>query len=266
MEEIGTLKTKVDVAGEGPDVVLVHGIVETMDVWRPTMAVHSDDYRMVAYNTRGHGGAVATDDDYSLSAYAGDIKNIIDEYCDGHADMLIAHSFGCVHTQRLLHEYDDLVDSVTLFHSTAEEAKFAHGEDYLERVARLKKEEIRKEFMRSLLQPDNLMRPEAPTMLLNNPRWLTKVMQNIRVPEPDIRSDIKEALKFDYTEKNRVVNQDDLTVVGSLRDELITIDEIKTLHRSLPTSDLQWINSGHMSMFFPPYFDLLSSRLQVKFK
>lgn len=261
MERIGTLETVVDDVGNGPTILLVHGIVETKEIWKPTMAVFSDDYRFITYNTRGHGGAIATDDDYSIDAYAGDIKNIIDKYTDDPL-YLVGHSFGCVHIQRFLQKYEDQVDNVLLFQSSAQSPKFSSHPQPLERLARYKRQSIRREFKRNMLKPLNMIRPEAPIMIRNNPKWIMNAVDQIKVPKGDVRDKIKEALKFDYTDDNSRITNNNVTVAGGLRDEVVRVEDINVLNNSIHHSELEWINSGHMSMFFPPYFDIMYEKLE----
>src|SRR5688500_12168787 len=51
---------EVDVAGEGPTAVLVHGWTNTMQVWEPVTAALVDrGWRVVRYSQRGHGGSTS---------------------------------------------------------------------------------------------------------------------------------------------------------------------------------------------------------------
>jgi pimeloyl-ACP methyl ester carboxylesterase len=80
-------------AGEGPALVLVHGITESRRSWDPVVApLLSAGYRVVAVDLRGHGDSSATPP-YDLRTMAGDIAAVIEaEECTD--PLLVGHSLG----------------------------------------------------------------------------------------------------------------------------------------------------------------------------
>ena len=82
------------VKGEGPDVVLIHGITSTMAIWyTKVIPALASDYRVAAYDLRGHGYSGMTPTGYSSADMAGDLLALM-----GHVGMerarLVGHSFG----------------------------------------------------------------------------------------------------------------------------------------------------------------------------
>ncbi len=64
-------------AGEGPLVVLVHGITSSSQVWRETMRQLSETHTVIAPDLLGHGRSAKPRGDYSLGAYASGIRDLL---------------------------------------------------------------------------------------------------------------------------------------------------------------------------------------------
>jgi pimeloyl-ACP methyl ester carboxylesterase len=65
------------IAGEGPLVVLIHGITSRSDVWLDVIANLSDRYTVVAPDLLGHGRSAKPRGDYSLGAYASGGRDLL---------------------------------------------------------------------------------------------------------------------------------------------------------------------------------------------
>ncbi len=64
-------------AGEGPLIVLLHGITSTSHVWVEVMAELADRYTVVAPDLLGHGRSAKPRGDYSLGAYASGGRDLL---------------------------------------------------------------------------------------------------------------------------------------------------------------------------------------------
>jgi pimeloyl-ACP methyl ester carboxylesterase len=64
-------------AGQGPLIVLVHGITSTSESWREVMGWLADDFTVLAPDLLGHGESAKPRGDYSLGAYASGIRDLI---------------------------------------------------------------------------------------------------------------------------------------------------------------------------------------------
>jgi pimeloyl-ACP methyl ester carboxylesterase len=65
------------IAGEGPLIVLLHGITSTSAVWLETMARLAERYTVVAPDLLGHGRSAKPRGDYSLGAYASGGRDLL---------------------------------------------------------------------------------------------------------------------------------------------------------------------------------------------
>ena len=68
----GDLTMKVVEAGEGPAVLLIHGLGWDHSLWNPTVEQFSPRYRMIAVDTRGHGGTDKPAGPYDMATFARD--------------------------------------------------------------------------------------------------------------------------------------------------------------------------------------------------
>jgi pimeloyl-ACP methyl ester carboxylesterase len=64
-------------AGEGPLVVLIHGITSSSESWREVMLQLSENHTVVAPDLLGHGRSAKPRGDYSLGAYASGIRDLL---------------------------------------------------------------------------------------------------------------------------------------------------------------------------------------------
>src|SRR5919204_3572772 len=64
-------------AGEGPLVVLIHGITSRSDVWLEVMEDLASDHTVVAPDLVGHGRSAKPRGDYSLGAYASGGRDLL---------------------------------------------------------------------------------------------------------------------------------------------------------------------------------------------
>ncbi len=80
-------------AGSGPLLVLVHGIAGTSATWNSVMPWLAERYTVIAPDLLGHGESSKPEGDYSLGAYANEIRDLLEAL--GHdRSTLVGHSLG----------------------------------------------------------------------------------------------------------------------------------------------------------------------------
>ena len=91
------LKFHYQRAGQGPDVVLVHGVTGDLSIWFLCKAMQtlSERYRVTAFDIRGHGYSDAPPDRYTSGDHAADLLAIMDKLAVERATV-VGHSFGGV--------------------------------------------------------------------------------------------------------------------------------------------------------------------------
>lgn len=101
--------------GQGPDVMLVHGITGNLAVWMLSGLVQklAKQFRVTAFDMRGHGYSETPPDHYTSSDMADDIHAICQELGVEQV-RLLGHSFGAVVTLHAAQKYPELVQGLIL--------------------------------------------------------------------------------------------------------------------------------------------------------
>ena len=63
--------------GQGPPVMLCHGVTLQWEVWSPLFRLLAEDHRVLAWDMRGHGESHAGDEGVSLRAVATDLVTVL---------------------------------------------------------------------------------------------------------------------------------------------------------------------------------------------
>jgi pimeloyl-ACP methyl ester carboxylesterase len=95
--------------GQGPPIVLVHGVTLGVATWAPQLRQLADaGHRVIAVGQRGHGRSVAGEGGYSLERLADDLAEVL-EALDVRDAVLVGHSMGGMVAQLLaVRRPDDL--------------------------------------------------------------------------------------------------------------------------------------------------------------
>src|SRR5665647_3252111 len=63
---------------EAPVVILIHGFPLNKSMWDLQLEALKDDYRVIAYDIRGHGDSDAGDEDFSIDIFANDLISFME--------------------------------------------------------------------------------------------------------------------------------------------------------------------------------------------
>ncbi len=99
-------------AGDGPDLVLVHGITGNLAVWHLHMVpVLLDHFRVLTYDLRGHGYSDMPKTGYDCDSMAEDLQQLLDAL-EIERPMLVGHSYGADIALYFAHSYPERVSHV----------------------------------------------------------------------------------------------------------------------------------------------------------
>ena len=95
-------------AGEGPPIVLSHGVTLSVRTWFHQLELLPKlGFRAIAYDHRGHGESALGEDGHTLDNLAEDLKTVITRL-DLHDAILVGHSMGGVAVQSFVLRYPEL--------------------------------------------------------------------------------------------------------------------------------------------------------------
>ncbi len=108
---------RFDGRADGPVVVLSHSLLSDHRMWDDAITALGDKYRLLRYDTRGHGGSGATEPPYSTSMLAEDVVGLLDALRLDTVHFM-GLSMGGMIGQRLGAEHPTRVHSLVLANTT----------------------------------------------------------------------------------------------------------------------------------------------------
>lgn len=154
-------KTKIhfDDRGSGQAVVLLHGFLESLEMWDHFSAELSDDFRVICIDLPGHGKSEVFNDGLTMEIMANWVKAVLDhlkvETC-----VMVGHSMGGYVTLEFAERYPERLRGFALFHSHAsadtEEARVNRRRTI--NIVKLDKVGFIKEFIPDLFAQENTVR------------------------------------------------------------------------------------------------------------
>jgi pimeloyl-ACP methyl ester carboxylesterase len=100
-------------AGDGPVIVLVHGLALSSTTWRYVMPALAERYRVVAPDLLGHGKSGKPRGDYSLGAFASGIRDLL-VALDIEQATFVGHSLGGGIAMQLAYQFPERCDRLVL--------------------------------------------------------------------------------------------------------------------------------------------------------
>jgi pimeloyl-ACP methyl ester carboxylesterase len=145
-------------SGRGEAIVLLHGYLESSEVWNGFATELSSNFRIISVDLPGHGLSDVYGDVHSMEFMADAIKELTD-YLGLNKIFITGHSLGGYVTLAFLGLYWKRLTGYCLFHSQP----FADTPEAIEK--REREIEIVKMGKKNLMYPDNVIRMFAPSNL-----------------------------------------------------------------------------------------------------
>ncbi len=100
-------------AGEGPAIVLIHGIAGSSTTWKSVMPRLAEHYTVIAPDLLGHGQSAKPRGDYSLGAYASGIRDLL-AVLGRERVTLIGHSLGGGVAMQFAYQFPEWAERLVL--------------------------------------------------------------------------------------------------------------------------------------------------------
>lgn len=104
------------VAGSGPTVVLIHGMINSSRHWQPVAERLAGSYRVVAPDLIGHGDSATPRGDYSLGAHAASIRDLLTTIGVERAT-IVGHSLGGGVAMQFFYQFPQRTERLVLISS-----------------------------------------------------------------------------------------------------------------------------------------------------
>ena len=103
-------------AGEGPTLLLIHGMAGSSQTWRSVMPRLSEEFRVLAPDLLGHGESATPPGDYSLGGFASLLRDLLGALDIDHAT-IVGQSLGGGVAMQLAYQYPELAERLVLVSS-----------------------------------------------------------------------------------------------------------------------------------------------------
>jgi pimeloyl-ACP methyl ester carboxylesterase len=144
--------------GSGEVIVLLHGYLESSEVWNGFAEKLSSHYRVIAIDLPGHGKSDVYSDVHTMEFLAEAVKELLDSL-NTKKVFLTGHSLGGYVTLAFLELFPEYLSGYCLFHSQP----FPDTPAALEK--RRREIEVVKRGKKNLMYPDNVINMFAPSNL-----------------------------------------------------------------------------------------------------
>src|SRR3954470_24953771 len=104
------------IAGSGPPIVLIHGMVNSSRHWEAVAMRLARDHTVIAPDLLGHGDSAAVRGDYSLGAHAASIRDLLAVIGIDRATV-VGHSLGGGVAMQFFYQFPQRVDRLVLVSS-----------------------------------------------------------------------------------------------------------------------------------------------------
>lgn len=221
--------------GEGPPVVLIHGLGGTLHIWHGVTELLSLHHHVVGLDLRGHGRSSAGRAQFSIKTWSQDVAALISAL-QLPPVTLVGHSMGTLIAQHLAVDSPELVDQLVLIGGISY-FEPPSKENYDQRAAKVEKEGLDglvDEWLEGALSPRTRSRlPQVAGLLRemflrNDPRNYAKSCRALaRTPSID----------------REAIGQPTLLMVGD-HDRSAPLRMTEQLHREIPVSRVRVIPSA----------------------
>lgn len=147
---------------EGPDgapvIIFIHGFPFNKSMWNKQVEALKDNYRLIAYDVRGHGNSDAGTGDFSINLFANDLISFMDALKIDKA-MLCGLSMGGYIALNAIENYPDRFDALILSDTNCIADTTEAKEKRLKTIESIKKNGVEKfadESMNNFFAPESL--------------------------------------------------------------------------------------------------------------
>ena len=102
-----------EIAGSGDWLVLIHGAGDNLQTWYNQVPAFSKQYKVLTYDTRGHGRTDVTEGEYTTGVWADDLHALLNALGARRVSVL-GYSLGGMIAATLATEHPEMVDALVL--------------------------------------------------------------------------------------------------------------------------------------------------------
>lgn len=223
-------------------IILIHGMTFDHNMWNPQIKVLKKNYRVIAYDMRGHGSSKVYDGQYTYRMFADDLKDLMD-HLDIEQAVLCGLSMGGAVALRTYELYPERVIALVLS-DTRSEADSNETKEWRENSIDSIKKNGLKPFTDGFLA-DTF----AGESFKTNPEGVEFIRSTVLGTDPLAVCGVllAQAARTDMTHILQKIEVPTLIMIGE-NDKFTPISSSRTMKKNIPGSDLKIIGkAGHIS-------------------
>jgi 3-oxoadipate enol-lactonase len=239
------IETHYTIDGEGPWLVFSHSLACNVSMWAPQVAAFAKRYKVLCYDTRGHGQSSAPSGAYTLDQLADDAKALLDGLGIRSCHW-VGLSMGGMIGQTFALKYPGVFETMTLADTTS---------SYPADAAPVWQTRIKSDMeggMEPIVQP-TLERWFTEPFRKQGPKVVSDIAQAIRsTPVAGFVGCCHAIPKINLTSRLKEIKSPTLVIVGD-QDPGTPPAMAREIHENLPGSELAVIESAaHLSNLEQP--------------
>lgn len=114
--QFGNIRVSYNVRGRGRPVILLHGYLETGEVWDSLAEMMEEKFRIISVDLPGHGDSEVQGEIHTMEFLAGAVREVMKDTGEERV-MMVGHSLGGYVTLAFAELFPDLLSGYVLFHS-----------------------------------------------------------------------------------------------------------------------------------------------------
>lgn len=117
--QVNNINLNYEITGKGPSILFIHGLGSSQRDWEEQVTYFSKEYRVVAFDVRGHGQSDKPPGPYSIKLFSDDTAELI-RALDLSPSHIVGISMGGMIAFQIAVDYPDLLKSMTIVNSGPE--------------------------------------------------------------------------------------------------------------------------------------------------
>lgn len=228
-------------------IVLLHGYLESLDIWEGFTRLLAPRFRVLAIDLPGHGVSQVKGETHTMEFLADTVAAAMRREGIGRA-VIVGHSMGGYVALAMMAKYPDMTDGLVLLHSSPEADSDKKREDRQREIDIItggKKELLARIFPQEGFAPDNRRRLHeaieafAEQIFLTEDDGITALLRGMRD-----RPDMSESMH-----KSPIPQ---LVILGR-HDVYVTPEDAARMLAAQPQAQVVWLeSSGHMGFLEQP--------------
>lgn len=227
--------------------VLLHGYLESLEIWEDFTKLLSPHYRIVTMDIPGHGISEVKSEIHTMKFIADVLRGVLDQKQIEHC-FVAGHSMGGYAAEVFAAKYPERLQGLILFHSSPNADSDSKKEDRRREIDLIRHD--KKELIAQLFAPKGFA-PHNRDRMKNR---IEQLQELIAMTDDEgiiaLLNGMSE--RSDMNEMMRRLAVPQLFIFGKY-DEFIPVERAETLIQAHPQAEIAWLeNSGHMGFLEEP--------------